>query len=251
MPTPRSLNGAPVPRPSQATAAPRPVRILVVEDNKHLAQAIRLLLTQHGFSVDTTHAGQEGEELAASESYDLVILDVMLPDRDGVVVCKNLRRRKVSAYVLMLTALASTAEKVTGLEAGADDYLVKPFEFDELMARIRALLRRGKASETIKLAYEGLELDLLKRQAWRDGHRIRLRAKELALLEVLMRHPDRVVDRATIAQKVWDMHYEPSSNVIDKYVSALRKKIDEGHQRPLIHTVVGTGYRLGRSDSEV
>ena len=224
------------------------MRILVVEDNTHLAQAIRLLLTQHGYSVDVTHRGLEGEEMAASEPYDLVILDVMLPDRDGVVVCKNLRRRKVSSYILMLTALSSTAEKVIGLEAGADDYLIKPFEFDELLARIRALLRRGTASETVKLEYEGLELDLLKRQAWRDGHRIRLRAKELALLEVLLRNADRVVDRASIAQKVWDMHYEPSSNVIDKYVSALRKKIDEGHARPLIHTVVGTGYRLGHSD---
>jgi len=239
--------GAPV-AATVCTPYEQSVRILVVEDNTHLAQAIRLLLTQQGFSVDVVHRGQEGEELAASEPYDLVILDVMLPDRDGVVVCKNLRRRKVSSYILMLTALSTTAEKVSGLEAGADDYLVKPFEFDELMARIRALLRRGKASETIKLAYEGLELDLLKRQVRRDGHRIRLRAKELALLELLLRNPDRVVDRATIAQKVWDMNSEPSSNVIDKYVSTLRKKIDEGYARPLIQTVVGTGYRLGRAD---
>jgi len=207
-----------------------------------------LLLTQQGYGVDVTHLGQEGEELAASEPYDLVILDVMLPDRDGMVVCRNLRRRKVSTYILMLTALSTTSERVTGLEAGADDYLVKPFEFDELMARIRALMRRGTASESIKLEYEGLQLDLLKRQVWRDGHRIRVRAKELALLEVLMRNPDRVVDRVTIAQKVWDMNYEPSSNVIDKYVSALRKKIDEGHESTLIHTVVGSGYRFGRAD---
>jgi DNA-binding response OmpR family regulator len=224
------------------------LRILVVEDNARLAHAIRLLLTQQGFIVEVAHQGEEGEELAANEQYDLVILDVMLPDRDGLVVCKNLRRRKVSSYILMLTALSTTAEKVTGLEAGADDYLIKPFEFDELMARIRALLRRGKASETVKLEYDGLELDLLKRQVCRDGHRIRLRAKELAFLEVLLRNPDRVVDRATLAHKVWDTDYEPSSNVIDKYVSALRKKIDEGYKRPLIHTVVGTGYRLGRAD---
>jgi two-component system copper resistance phosphate regulon response regulator CusR len=229
----------------------RPVRILVIEDNKNLAQAIRLLLTQQGYGVDVAHLGQEGEELAASESYDLVILDVMLPDRDGLVVCRNLRRRKISTYILMLTALSGTSERVTGLEAGADDYLIKPFEFDELMARIRALMRRGKASETVRLEYEGLQLDLLNRQAWRDGHRIRLRSKEMALLEVLMRNADRVVDRATIAEKVWDMHYEPSSNVIDKYVSVLRKKIDEGHEHPLIHTVVGTGYRLGAADEGI
>jgi len=228
-----------------------PVRILVVEDNHNLAHAIRLLLGQHGYSVDVAHSGQEGEELAATEPYDIVILDVMLPDRDGVVVCRNLRRRKVSTYILMLTALSTTSEKINGLEAGADDYLIKPFEFDELMARIRALMRRGTASETVRLEYEGLQLDLLKREVWRDGHRIRLRAKELALLEVLMRNPDRVVDRATIGQKVWDIHFEPSSNVIDKYVSALRKKIDEGHEHPLIHTVVGTGYRLGRASEEL
>jgi len=224
------------------------VRILVVEDNKSLAETIRLLLTQQGYGVDITHLGQEGEELAASEPYDLVILDVMLPDRDGLVVCRNLRRRKVPTLILLLTALSTTSEKVNGLEAGADDYLVKPFEFEELMARIRALMRRGKPSEGVVLEYDGLQLDLLKRQAWRDGHRIRLRSKELALLEVLMRNADRVVDRATIAQKVWDMHYEPSSNVIDKYVSALRKKLDDGHERTLIHTVIGTGYRFGRAD---
>jgi len=224
------------------------VRILVIEDNHSLAHAIRLLLTQHGWSVDVAHLGQVGEELAATEPYDIVILDVMLPDRDGVVVCRNLRRRKISTHILMLTALSTTSEKINGLEAGADDYLIKPFEFDELMARIRALMRRGTASETVRLEYEGLHLDLLKREVWRDGHRIRLRSKELALLEVLMRNPDRVVDRATIGQKVWDIHFEPSSNVIDKYVSALRKKIDEGHERSLIHTVVGTGYRLGRAD---
>ena len=226
------------------------MRILVVEDNKNLAHAIQRGLMEHGYGVDVAHLGEEGEELAASESYDLVILDVMLPDRDGVVVCRNLRRRKVSTYILMLTALSSVSEKIGGLEAGADDYLTKPFDFAELMARVRALLRRGTASESIKLQYGDLELDLLRREVRRDGQKILLRAKEMALLEVLMRNADRVVDRATISQKVWDMNYEPSSNVIDKYVSALRQKIDVGHERPLIHTVVGTGYRLGHMDAQ-
>jgi DNA-binding response OmpR family regulator len=224
------------------------VRILVVEDNKNLAQAIQRGLMEHGYGVDLCHLGQEGEDLAASESYDLVILDVMLPDRDGMVVCRNLRRRKVSTYILLLTALSSTTEKIGGLEAGADDYLTKPFEFDELMARIRALLRRGKPAESILLEYEGLQFDLLKREVRRDGQRVRLRAKEMSLLELLMRNADRVVDRTTISRKVWDINNEPTSNVIDKYVSALRQKIDKGFERPLIHTVVGTGYRLGRSD---
>ena len=231
-----------------ARARTQPVRILVVEDNKNLALAIRRGLVEHGYGVDVAHLGHEGEEMAASEPYDLVILDVMLPDRDGVVVCRNLRRRKISTYILMLTALSGTSEKITGLEAGADDYLTKPFEFEELMARIRALLRRGKPTEAVRLEYGGLEIDLLKRQVWRDGQRIRLRTKELAVLELLMRNADRVVDRTTIAHKVWDMNYEPSSNLIDKYVSSLRQKIDRGHERPLIQTVVGTGYRLGERD---
>ena len=224
------------------------MRILVVEDNKKLADAIRRGLMQHGYGVDVSHSGEEGEEMAASEPYDLVVLDVMLPDRDGVLVCRNLRRRKVATHVLMLTALSSIPEKIMGLEAGADDYITKPFDFEELMARIRALLRRGKATEATRLEYGGLVIDLLKREVWRDGQRIRLRAKELSMLELLIRNADRVVDRATIAQKVWDMNFEPSSNVIDKYVSSLRKKIDQGHGQPLIHTVVGTGYRLGQAD---
>lgn len=224
------------------------MRILVVEDNKNLARAIQRGLTEHGYGVDVCHLGQEAEELAASEPYDLVILDVMLPDGDGVVVCRNLRRRKVSSYVLLLTALSATSDKISGLEAGADDYLTKPFEFEELMARVRALLRRGKASESVKLEYRGLQLDLLKREVRRDGVKIPLRTKEMSLLELLMRNAERVVDRTTIAQKVWDMNHEPSSNVIDKYVSSLRQKIDRGFERSLIHTVVGTGYRLGQAD---
>jgi DNA-binding response OmpR family regulator len=149
----------------------------------------------------------------------------------------------------MLTALSGTGEKVAGLDAGADDYLAKPFEFEELVARIRALLRRGKASEAVRLEYGGLELDLLKRTVRRDGHKIKLRAKEFALLEFFMRNADRVVDRMTITQKVWDINYEPATNVIDVYVSSLRKKIDRDFERPLIHTVVGMGYRFGEQES--
>jgi DNA-binding response OmpR family regulator len=194
--------------------------------------------------------GYEGEELAAVEPYDLVILDVMLPDRDGVDVCRNLRRRKVASYILMLTALSATEDKIAGLDAGADDYLTKPFDFEELVARIRALLRRGKASEATRLEHAGLEIDLLRRAVRRDGQAIKLSAKEYALLEFLMRNPDRVLDRMTIAQKVWDISYEPSSNVIDVYISALRKKVDRDFETPLIHTVVGMGYRFGRPREE-
>lgn len=226
------------------------MRILVVEDNPDLAAAIRQGLREHGYSVDIVHNGFEGEEMAASEPYDLVILDVMLPDRDGVELCRNLRRRKIATYVLMLTALSGTGDKVAGLDAGADDYLTKPFDFEELLARIRALLRRGKGSEATRLSYAGLEVDLLRRTVHRDEHKIKLSAKEFALLEFLMRNVDRVIDRTTIAQKVWDINFEPSSNVIEVYISALRKKVDKDFERPLIHTIVGMGYRFGLAEDE-
>jgi len=226
------------------------MRILVIEDNPDLASAIARGLREQGYGVDVVMKGYEGEELAAVEPYDLVILDVMLPDRDGVDVCRNLRRRKVASYILMLTALSATEDKIAGLDAGADDYLTKPFDFEELVARIRALLRRGKASEATRVEHAGLEIDLLRRTVRRDGQPIKLSAKEYALLEFLMRNPDRVLDRMTIAQKVWDISYEPSSNVIDVYISALRKKVDRDFETPLIHTVVGMGYRFGRPREE-
>ena len=224
------------------------MRILVIEDNAGMASAIQQGLQEHGHTVDVAHSGCVGEEMAAAGAYDVVILDVMLPDRDGVDICRNLRRRKIATYVLMLTALSSTAEKVKGLDAGADDYLIKPFEFEELLARTRALLRRGNPSEASRLEFAGLEVDLIRRRVTRDGEPIRLSAKEFALLEFLMRNVDRVVDRTTIMQTVWDIHYEPSSNVIDVYISSLRKKIDRDFDRRLIHTVVGTGYRFGDAE---
>jgi DNA-binding response OmpR family regulator len=222
------------------------MRILVVEDNPRMASAIRHGLKEQGYVVDLSASGHEAEEMAALEPYDLIVLDRMLPDRDGVEVCRNLRRRGLATPVLVLTALSSTAEKVTGLDAGADDYLPKPFEFEELLARVRALLRRGQATEATRLEYDTLEIDLVRRTVKRSGDAIRLSAREFALLEFLARNPERVLDRMTIAQKVWDMTYEPSSNVIDVYISTLRRKIDRGYDPPLIHTVVGMGYRFGK-----
>lgn len=232
------------PRPGRG-APPTTVRILVVEDNPRMVSAIRYGLVQQGFSVDICESGAEGEELAAVEGYDVLVLDRMLPDRDGVEVCRNLRRRGIHTPVLLLTALSSIPDKVVGLDAGADDYLVKPFDFEELLARIRSLLRRGRASESARLSHGPVEIDLHRRKVRRDGEEIELSAKEFALLEFFVRHPDRVHDRMTIAQKVWDMHYEPASNVIEVYVSSLRKKLDRGRGRPLIHTVVGAGYLFG------
>lgn len=224
------------------------MRVLVIEDNPKMASAIQRGLREHGYAADACHSGYEGEELAATEPYDLVILDVMLPDRDGVDVCRNLRRREITRPVLMLTALSSTDDKVAGLDAGADDYLTKPFEFEELLARVRALLRRGEATEGRMLACEDLELDLYTRMAKRGELEHELSNKEFALLEYLMRNPNRVLSRTQIAEKVWDMNFEPGSNVIDVYISSLRKKLDRGFEKELIHTIKGAGYRFGILD---
>jgi DNA-binding response OmpR family regulator len=224
------------------------MRILVIEDNPKMAAGIQRGLRENGYAADVSHSGFEGEDLAAGNLYDAVVLDLMLPDRDGVEVCRNLRRRSVKAPVLMLTALSGTEDKVNGLDAGADDYLTKPFEFEELLARLRALLRRGEATEGRTLRCEDLELDLYTRRATRADASVELSNKEFALLEYLMRNPNRVLSRMQIGEKVWDMNFEPGSNVIDVYVSSLRKKVDRGFERELIHTVKGAGYRFGVMD---
>lgn len=224
------------------------MRILIIEDNPKMAGAIQRGLREHGYAAEVCHGGFDGEDLAAIESFDLILLDLMLPDRDGVDVCRNLRRRCVATPILMLTALSGTEDKVSGLDAGADDYLTKPFEFEELLARIRALLRRGEASEGRLLTCEDLELDLYTRKAKRGETEHELSNKEFALLEYLMRNPNRVLSRTQIAESVWDMNFEPESNVIDVYVSSLRKKLDRGFERELIHTIKGAGYRFGVLD---
>jgi DNA-binding response OmpR family regulator len=190
------------------------------------------------------NTGQEGEHMAAMEPYDLVILDVMLPDQDGIQTCKNLRRRGIKVPVLMLTALSTTGDKVKGLDAGADDYVTKPFEVDELLARVRALLRRGEAQESSHLKFADLDMDLLTRTVTRGGQKIVLTAKEFALLEYFLRNPNRVLTRTSIGEHVWDMNFDSDSNVIDVYVSMLRRKLDRGFDERLIHTVIGTGYCL-------
>jgi len=226
------------------------MRLLVIEDNPKIAGFIRQGLTEQGHAVDVADRGHEGEEMAAAEPYDAIVLDLMLPDQDGVQVCRNLRRRGLNTPILMLTSLSTTADKVTGLDAGADDYLTKPFEFEELSARLRSLLRRGQAQEASVLRFEDLEMDLLSRKVTRGGRKIRLTAKEFALLEYLMRKPNRVLSRTMIGEHVWDMNFDGESNVIDVYVSMLRRKIDKGFDKPLIHTVIGSGYVLTADPSE-
>jgi two-component system copper resistance phosphate regulon response regulator CusR len=220
------------------------MQVLIIEDNPQMASLMQKCFQAQGYNADTTELGHSGEEAAFIKPYDVVVLDRMLPDRDGIEVARSLRRRGVTTPILMLTALGSTDDKVAGLDAGADDYLAKPFAFDELLARIRALLRRGEANESTHLVYEDLEMNLIKRTVTRGGQPILLTNKEFALLEFLMRRKDRVVSRTAIGEHVWDMNYEPSSNVIDVYVSMLRRKLSKGFSKPLIHTVIGAGYML-------
>lgn len=221
------------------------MRVLVIEDSVKLSAALQKGLRDHGFAADASLTGIDGEEMAASGVYDLVMLDLMLPDRDGAQVCRNLRRRGVTSKVLILTALDSTKDKVQGLDAGADDYVSKPFEFEELLARARALLRRGEGSESRRLRVDDLELDLYMRVATRGDRAVELSNKEFAVLEFLMRNPNRILSRTQIGEKVWDMHFSPTSNVVDVYVSALRRKLHREGGRELIHTIRGVGYRVG------
>ncbi len=226
------------------------MRLLVIEDNPKMAEILKQGLVEQGYAVDVASGGHDGEFMGATEPYDAIILDPMLPDQDGVVVCRNLRRRGIQAPILMLTALSTTQDKVSGLDAGADDYLTKPFEFDELVARVRALLRRGQAHGATELAFEGITMDLARRTVHRDGHKIKLTTKEFALLEYFLRNPNRVLSRTAIGEHVWDMNFEPESNVIDVYVSMLRRRIDKDFDRRLIHTVIGAGYMLASEPPE-
>ncbi|MGP1346227.1 MAG: response regulator transcription factor [Phycisphaerales bacterium] len=224
------------------------MRVLIIEDNPKMAEAIQRGLQEHAIAADVAHEGFAGEELAVANEYSLIILDLMLPDRDGIDLCRNLRRRQIATPIIMLTALSAIEEKVDGLDAGADDYITKPFEFEELIARVRAILRRGEASESRTLRCDDLELDLYTRRMTRGQTTHELSNKEFALLEYLMRHPNRVLSRTQIGEGVWDMNFEPSSNVIDVYISSLRKKVDRFQQRELIHTIKGAGYRFGLID---
>lgn len=221
------------------------MRVLVVEDNPKMLAAIEKGLTEHGFAVDTTTSGRDGEEMAVTEPYDVLVLDVMLPDHSGMDICKNLRQRSCPTPILLLTALSGTVDKVKGLGVGADDYLTKPFDFEELVARLRALLRRATPAESATLKFEDVQMDLAKQLVHRGEKSIELTRKEFSLLEYFMRNPERVLTRSAIGEHVWDINFDPFSNVIDVYVSMLRKKVDKPFGRDLIHTVIGSGYRFG------
>ncbi|MCS7276146.1 MAG: response regulator transcription factor [Dehalococcoidia bacterium] len=221
------------------------MRVLVVEDERRLAQVVRRVLEEEGHSVDLAYDGEEALSLAVDGSYDVIVLDILLPKVDGVEVCRSLRRARVDVPVLMLTALDSVEDRVRGLDAGADDYLPKPFAFQELLARIRALgRRRVDPREPDRLQVADLVLDLRRRRAERGGKVIELSPREFALLEFLMRNAGRVLTRTQILDHVWGYDFAPDSNLVDVYIAYLRRKVDKGHSRALIHTVRGHGYML-------
>jgi heavy metal response regulator len=225
------------------------MRILVIEDEKKVASFIQRGLEAEHYQVDVAYDGEAGLLQVFDSDYDALILDVMLPKRDGVSILRDMRRRKLTTPVLMLTARDTIADKVAGLDQGADDYLTKPFAFEELLARLRALLRRGAPSLSSELTFADLQLDLVTHQVTRAGKRVDLTAKEFALLEFFLRQPGRVLSRALIAQHVWGVDFDTFTNVIDVYVNYLRKKIDADFEPKLLHTVRGVGYVMKAPES--
>ena len=223
------------------------MKILIVEDERKVASFIKKGLEENSYDAEVAYDGLEAEKLAQHYKYDLYILDIIIPGINGLELCKKLKMLNANIPVLMLTALGTTDDKIIGFDAGANDYLVKPFEFRELLARVKVLVRRPDPSpETVNVLVVGdLELDLEKKVARRGSSYIDLTAKEFSLLEYFMRNSGRVLSRIDIAEKVWDIKFDFGTNVVDVYVNFLRKKIDKGHDKKLIHTRVGFGYVFG------
>lgn len=220
------------------------MRILVVEDDPHLGPNLKKRLEKHRYAVDLMTDGEDGVLMGKTVAYDLIVLDVLLPGLNGLEVCRQLRSHKRTMPILLLTALGEVDQRVTGLDSGADDYLIKPFSFSELEARIRALLRRESPIRTVELRFLDITLDTRTHEARRGERTLVLNSKEYALLEYLMRHPHQVLSRTMIAEHVWDCDAENLSNVIDVYIRYLRRKLCEQHEPNVIHTVRGSGYQL-------
>ncbi len=223
-------------------------RILVVEDEAKMSAFIQQGLLEQGNLVDVAPTPREALQLSNDVTYDLMVVDVMLPEMNGMEFARRVRQQGYQGLILMLTALNTTQDKVAGLDSGADDYMTKPFEFTELVARVRALMRRRGSSSPTTLANGDMVMDLLKRSVVRGGKPVELTSKEFALLELFMRNVDRVLDRNQIAQQVWGTEFDPDSNVIDVYVNHLRKKMDQGFPKKLLRTIVGHGYVLSKND---
>jgi DNA-binding response OmpR family regulator len=221
------------------------MRVLVVEDEHKLNRTICQALREESYAVDAAYDGEEAEQLSEINDYDLIILDILLPRQDGLQVCIGMRRRGSATPILMLTAKDAYEDRVRGLDSGADDYLVKPFHMGELMARVRALLRRDSHAKSTKLQVADLALDTRSHRVTRGEMPIELTSKEYAMLEYFMRHPDQVLTRTMINEHVWDDDFESFSNIIDVYIRRLRRKIDEGATTRLLHTIRGSGYLLG------
>ena len=220
------------------------MRILVVEDERRIADFVSRGLSEQGYAIDVAYDGDEALQWTDVADYDVIILDVMLPVRDGIQVCRTLRDRRLRTPILMLTARDAVEDRVRGLDSGADDYLVKPFAFAELLARLRALTRREPATLGTALQVGDLTLDTITREVYRQRARIDLTTKEFALLEYLMRHPNQVLTRTMIAEHVWSYDFDNSTNVIDVHVRNLRRKIDDPFPAKLIQTIRGAGYRI-------
>ena len=225
------------------------MRILLVEDERKVASFIARALRENAYAVDIAENGEKALELSTDMTYDAILLDVRLPGLSGIQVCRELRQQGAQAPVLMLTARSLVEQRVEGLDAGADDYLTKPFALAELLARVRALVRRGLHSGNAKLQYADLELDRHRRRAARGKEIVPLTSKEFALLELFLLHAPEVVTRTEIIEHVWDRHFDSETNLVEVYVNRLRQKIDQNHPVKLIHTVRGFGYRLGPSES--
>lgn len=226
------------------------LRVLIIEDNERMAEAIRRGLVDHDFLPEVAYDGLEGESLALRGNFDAIVLDIMLPSLDGLAICRSLRDKGVLTPILLLTALGSTVDKVRGLDRGADDYLTKPFEFDELLARLRVMIRRIRNTKARRISYGSLELDLYSREMIHGDRRQLLSNKEFSLLEFLIIHADQELSRSMICERVWELPFQSETNVVDVYVKTLRKKIETLKLPPLIHTLRGIGYRFG-TQSEI
>jgi DNA-binding response OmpR family regulator len=227
-----------------AAIASAEVKVLAVEDEKKIAALIRKGLEEHGFVVDLCHNGTDGYTLATTRSYDAILLDIMVPGRDGLSILRQLREQKNSVPVILLTARGELNERVEGLNLGADDYLTKPFYIDELVARLHAVMRRKSGDQLSLLQAGDLTVNLLTREVKRGAEKVELTTREFALLTYLMRSPGRVFTRTQICEHVWNYHHDPGTNLVDVYVQRVRKKISDGPEHPLIETVRGVGYRL-------
>lgn len=223
---------------------PFPMKILVIEDEPKVVAFLQQGLEESGFEVDVAFDGYMGEKMASRGTYDCIILDIIIPGINGIEVCRKIRQKNINTPLLMLTAMGTTDDKLEGFDAGADDYLVKPFDFKELLARINALTKRasGIIQSTGSLKAGDLELDLNRKVAKREGRSIELTAKEFALLEYFMRNRSKVLSRADISEKVWEISFDTGTNVVDVYVNILRRKLEKGFGSRLIHTRIGMGY---------